>query len=277
MKNIEKNIVLFLAILFVCGCTEIPDEGSIAPDVKYKNRKQLAISGIKQTIGLFEASTSTLPLRFEIAKVSEAKGQDVSALNEEVSVVRYKKPLTGNESSEELALKTEKVMLSALSINEYTGQIEVQEGNNIPSGEYRFDVQVSNTSGSVLLEDAIVIEFEEYKVASYSKGMAKEPEIKRIGDEPHQIIFKGYLDGKQLPGNRIDFTKDRSEGFKGTFVNDTPEGEIWSVNFPVTYSTTYCTWKIIENDGETEKISYVSEDFRFVLGRPGNYEIKLYK
>ena len=104
--------------------------------------------------------------------------------------------------------------------------------------------------------------------------MTQEPIIERVGDTPYQIVFEGYLDDEKLHGDRIDFTKNRSSGFKGTFVNDTPEGEIWNVNFPVDYSNTYCTWKVIDSLGTA---SYVSENFDFVLGRPGSYVIKLYK
>ena len=137
-------------------------------------------------------------------------------------------------------------------------------------GEYHFDIEVSNTSGSMILQDAIIIEFKEYEVISYSRGMAQEPVIERVGDSPHQILFQGYLNGQQLHGNMIDFTFNRELGFKGTFRNDTPEGEVWDVNYPVYPSNTYCTWKIISKDEDgTETVTYVSENFNFILGRMG--------
>ena len=277
MRTFIKHTAVIMIALMAFSCVEIPDPGSIAPDIKYKNRKQFAISGMQQTIGTFETSSSTLPMTFTIASIAETDNNDVSALSEEIPVIRYTKPLVGGESAAELDLITDTVMLPAVSINEYTGQIEVQEGNNIPTGEYHFNVKIANTSGSQVLDDAIIIEFNEYEIASWSREMVQEPMIERIGDSPNQILFKGYLNGEALHGNMIDFTKNRSKGFKGTFVNDTPEGEIWDVDFPVNYSDTYCTWKIIENINGVETTSYVSENFNFVLGRPGNYIIKLYK
>ncbi len=278
MKCFFNYISIVALLLSVLSCTEIPGLGSIASDIGYENQKQYVISGMADDVGDFEESSSTLPLTFEIENVYEADGQDVSPLSEEISVVQYSEPITGGESEEELLLKVDTVQMPAVSIGEHSGTIEIQEGNNIPAGEYHFDIKVSNTSGSEILEDALIIVFEEYEVLSYSDGMAQEPEIERVADTPYQVLFTGYLDGVALSGDRIDFTENRSDGFEGTFVNDTDEGELWEVTFPVDSSDTYCTWKIINKgmNGE-DSISYETEDFSFVLGRPGSYEIKLYK
>jgi hypothetical protein len=277
-KKLFWSISIFVGFaVFLSGCVEIPGEGSLAPDIGYKNRKQYAVSGLTQNIGDFLSSSSTLPLRFEIVNITETSGKDITALNEQLSVVRYKEALVGNETPSELLLKSEIVEQPAISINPNTGTIELLEGNKIPSGEYRFDVQVSNTSGSRILKDAIVIEFVEYDIPSWSTGMKSPPVIERVADAPNQILFVGYLDGKQLPGNRIDFTKNRNAGFKGTFVDDNEQGELWKVNFPVKNSDTYCSWKVITNTNGTEQVSYVSENFNFVLGIPGSYVIRLYK
>jgi hypothetical protein len=263
--------------LLLSGCVEIPAEGSLAPDIGYKNRKQYAVSGLTQNIGDFLSSSSTLPLRFEIVNITETGGKDVAALKEELSVVQYKEAVVGNESPAELALKTETLKQPAISINPNTGKIEVLEGNKVPAGEYRFDVKVSNTSGSRVLKDAIVIEFVEFETTAWSAGMKSAPKIERVAATPNQILFVGYLDGVKLPGNRIDFTKNRNAGFKGTFVDDNDQGELWRVNFPVKNSDTYVSWKVITDINGTEQVSYVSENFNFVLGIPGSYVIRLYK
>lgn len=270
-------IRLFLLALGAASCVEIPDEGSLAPDIGYKNRKQYAISGLEQYVGDFLVSSSTLPLHFEIVGITETNGGSVAKLENELPVLRYTQPIVGDETADELRLKTQTLQTPAVSINANTGKIEVLEGNSIPAGEYRFDIRVSNTSGSRVIQDAIVIEFIEYEVTSWSSGMARAPEIERVADSPNQIRFVGYLNGQPLPGNRIDFTRERAAGFKGTFVDDTPDGEIWNVNFPVKNANTYCSWKVISEADGAEQVSYVSENFNFVLGIPGSYVIRLYK
>jgi hypothetical protein len=279
-KNILKlfGVTVMVGIAtFLSGCVEIPAEGSLAPDIGYKNRKQYAVSGLTQNIGDFLSSSSTLPLHFEIENITETSGKDITGLKEELSVIQYKEAIVGNESPAELALKTEIIKQPAVSINPNTGKIEILEGNKVPAGEYRFDVKVTNTSGSRVLKDAIVIEFVEFETTSWSSGMKSEPKIERIAASPNQILFVGYLDGKMLPGNYIDFTKNRNAGFKGTFVDDTDQGELWKVNFPVKNADTYVSWKVVTNNNGKEEVSYVSENFNFVLGIPGSYVIRLYK
>lgn len=280
MKRYNKAIWVQLStfciggILLTAACKKIPAEGSIAADITYKNRKQYAISGLQQAIGDFKASTSTLPLSFEIVEVRELSGKAVSSLNDKIPVVRYKEPIVGNETPAELRLKIDTVMTSAVTINLHTGQLEILEGNKVAAGEYHFDIKVSNQSGGRVLKDALVIEFKEYEVKSWSTGMSKQPEIERVGDTPNQIRFVGYTNNVALAGDQIDFTQERAAGFKGTFVNDATDGEIWQVNFPVKESNTYCTWKTTSADGVE---SYSSENFNFVIGLPGSYVIRLYK
>ncbi|WP_276091030.1 DUF5007 domain-containing protein [Pedobacter sp. JY14-1] len=281
MKHKNKLIWLSIVAVPLCtmlllgSCKKVPQEGSLAPDINYKNRKQYATSGLQQSIGNFQASTSTLPLTFEIVAVREQSGRNTAALDEKIPVLRYKQAIVGNESEEELKLKTETVMTPAVSINPFTGTLEILEGNKIPSGEYHFDIRVSNTSGGRVLKDALVIEFKENEVKSFSSGMIKAPEIERVGDTPNQIRFVGYLNNVPLSGDQIDFTKDRSAGFKGTFVDDANDGEIWNVNFPVKEANTTCTWRVV--NPTTGAVSYVSENFNFVIGLPGSYVVRLYK
>lgn len=271
------TVVLGCTMLLAGGCTKVPQEGSIAPDITYKNRKQYAVSGLKLNIGDFKASTSTLPLKFRIVDIRESSGKPVKALSDEIAVVRYSGSIDGNESAEELGLKSDTVMVPAVGINEHTGVLEIQEGNMIPAGEYHFDIEVSNRSGAKLLTDALVVEFKETDVISWSSGMAKQPEIERVGDEPNQIRFVAYLNGEALPGDYIDFTKERAAGFKGTFVNDADDGEIWSVHFPLKEADTYATWKIVTQDGGVDQVTYESYNFNFVIGLPGSYVVRLYK
>lgn len=278
--KVKKTMLILFAVgllLSLYGCTEVPSLGSIAPDIRYKNRKQYTISGTQQEIGEFLSSTSTLPLNFELVRVWETNGGEVSALNEELPIVSYNTAIVGGESEEELRLKSDTVLRPAITLNAFSGKIEIVKGNNIPAGEYHFDIRVSNSSGDLVLNDAIVIEFIEHEVKAWSSGMERPPEIERIADSPNQIRFVGHLQGAPLGGDRIDFTVNRSTGFKGRFMDDTPDGELWGVDFPVLAADTYCTWQLQQEVNGATTTSYVTENFNFVLGRPGSYVIKLYK
>src|SRR5690606_21677062 len=101
-KRFYSGALIAFGLFMAAGCTDIPKEGSIAPDINYRNRKQQAISGLAQSIGDFQVSTSTLPLYFEIVNITETNGNDASALLQEIPVVRYTKPIVGDETAEEL-------------------------------------------------------------------------------------------------------------------------------------------------------------------------------
>ena len=55
---------------------------------------------MQQTIGQFEASSSTLPIQFKVVSISETSGQDINSLNEEIAVVQYSKPIVGGDKDE---------------------------------------------------------------------------------------------------------------------------------------------------------------------------------
>ena len=117
------NAITLCGTLLLGSCTKVPMEGSLAPDISYKNRKQYAISGLQQNIGNFQVSTSTLPLKFEIVEVRELTGKVTASLTENIPVVRFKEPIVGNETVAELLLKTDTVMTPAVSVNPFTGQL----------------------------------------------------------------------------------------------------------------------------------------------------------
>src|SRR5690606_40705654 len=127
----------------------------------YKNRKQYAISGMQQNIGDFLSSTSTLPLNFEIVNIRETNGKDVAAFDEQIPVLEFKSPIVGGETEEELRLKTDTVMKPAVSVNPFTGNIEILEGNNILAGEYHFHITVFNKSRTRLYKYAMFVESQE--------------------------------------------------------------------------------------------------------------------
>ena len=113
-------LALGAALLLSSACTKIPQEGSIAPDINYKNRKQYAISGLQLNIGSFQPSTSTLPLKVEMVEIREPGGRPVSALTNEIPVGRYEEAIVVTKCSRAGA-EDRHSDGTALGINENTG------------------------------------------------------------------------------------------------------------------------------------------------------------
>ncbi len=265
MKKIDIIIVALFAICII-SCEQSGTEGTLSVDIKYKDKKQTIVTGLGDKLGDFLTSKSSLPIKFEIDNVVSENGTPTDALFEMIKTPVVIHKLNGNETPAALALKTDTVMLPAVSIEEFTGKLLVLEGNHLISDTYHFDVKVTNVSGSMVLEDALILEVKDFNVLDFSDFQTGAPVIERVGETPHQILFKAYNeDMQEIPSDSIDFIGERASGFRGIFVDDTPEGELWNVDFPVRPASTYV---------------YLNGDQRFVnfaLGKPGNYKITFYK
>ncbi len=264
MKKI-RNILVACCVVFAIGCDQSDTEGTLSVDIKYKDKKQTIVTGLGDELGEFLPSKSSLPIRFEIVGVRAENGSSTAALEEMVEVPVYSSEITGNETPEALALKTNIVLLPAVSISEYTGELVVREGNAILADKYHFDIKVTNVSGSAILEDALILEVKDFDVLSFSDFQGGAPVIEKVADSPNQILFTAFEEGVQIPSDSIDFVAERARGFKGIFVDDTAEGELWKVDFPVRPADTY-----VYLHGDQRYIN-------FALGRPGSYKITFYK
>ena len=265
MKKIIIVLIAFCS-LGIWSCQEADTEGTLSVDIKYLDKKQTIVTGLGDELGEFLTSKSSLPIRFEIVNVVSENGNSTEALFEEVKVPIIKQELNGNESAEALALKTDTVLLPAVSIEEFTGRLKVRERNNLISDKYHFDIKVSNVSGSTILEDALILEVKDFDIISFSEFESGVPVIERVADTPNQILFTAFDEtGAPIPAESIDFVTDRASGFKGIFVDDTPEGELHNVSFPVLPASTTVT------------LSGDNRFINFALGKPGSYKITFYK
>ncbi|MEQ9289070.1 MAG: DUF5007 domain-containing protein [Cyclobacteriaceae bacterium] len=265
MKNIVYTLLAFCT-LGIWGCEDSVTEGTLSVDIKYKDKKQTIVTSLGDELGEFLTSKSSLPIKFEIAGVAAENGSSTEPLFAMIEVPIFTQEVTGNETSEALALKTKRVSMPAVSIGEYTGKLIVREGNSIAADKYHFDIKVTNVSGSAILDDALILEVKDFDIIGFSDFQSGVPVIERIADSPNQILFTAYdEDAAVIPAESIDFVARRDRGFKGIFVDDTNNGELWQVDFPVRPADTYV---------------YLNEDERYInfaLGKPGSYKITFYK
>ena len=261
-----KLILLIICVVCVFGCEESETEGTLSVDIKYKDKKQTIVTGLGNALGEFLTSKSSLPIRFEIENVVSENGTNTETLFELVKAPIIIQALNGDETPTALKLKSDTVMMPSVSIEEFTGKLIVREGNNLLADKYHFDVRVTNVSGSLVLEDALILEVKDFDVLDFNNFITGVPVIERLGDTPHQILFTAFNENAEIiPAESIDFIGERDAGFRGIFVDDTADGELWNVNFPVKPASTYV---------------YLNDEQRFInfaLGKPGNYKITFYK
>lgn len=265
MKKILYTLIAFCTI-GILGCEESDTQGTLSVDIKYKDKKQTIVTSLGDELGEFLTSKSSLPIKFEIESVTSENGSSTDALFELIEVPIYTQTITGNESEEALALKTKIANLPAVSVGEFTGKLIIREGNNIAADKYHFNIKVTNVSGSAILDDALILEVKDFDIIGFSDFQTGVPVIERVGDSPNQILFTALDEnGVVIPATAIDFVAERAKGFKGIFVDDTAEGELWNVDFPVRPADTYV---------------YLNEDERYInfaLGKPGSYKVTFYK
>ena len=265
MRNILYTLIAFCTI-GIWGCEESDTQGTLSVDIKYEDKKQTIVTSLGDEMGVFLTSKSSLPIKFEIESVTAENGSSTDALFELIEVPIYIQKITGEESAEALALKTKIANLPAVSVGEFTGKLIVREGNNIAADNYHFNIKVTNVSGSAILDDALILEVKDFDIIGFSGFQSGVPVIERVGDSPNQIVFTAYDENAEvIPADAIDFVTDRADGFKGIFVDDLAEGEVWKVDFPVRPSNTS-----VSLNGETRSIN-------FALGKPGSYKVTFYK
>lgn len=271
MKIFRKYLPLYIAALFFTlsfsSCEEDITVGNLAVDMKYKDKKQTAVTGISARVGEFQFSKSSLPLTFEIVSVVEENGGSTAEIFESIKVAIYTDAVSQLESDEIKASKQDTVMLPAVEVETHTGDFIIHSGNNIQEGTYVFDMKVTNVSGEVILSEAFVLEILPYTVFWFN-NFGGTPTIERISDSPNQILFKAYdvaNNNTEITADKYDFMTDRESGFEGIFAGDTDQGELWDVQFPVWPASTK-----VNINGKTANMN-------FALGVPGNYVIKLYK
>lgn len=263
-----KNIIYVLVGLCLMGtlaCEQDDSSGTLSVDIKYLDKKQTTVTGLGDRLGTFLPSKSSLPIKFEIVNVTAENGSSTESIFELIDVPIFTRSINGNETPAELALKIDTVKQSAVGIEEFTGVLNVREGNQIIADKYHFDIKVSNVSGSAILKDALILEVKDFEIFGFSDFQGGAPVIERIADSPNQILFTAFDEGIVIPSDSIDFVAQRARGFEGVFVDDMPDGELWSVNFPVRRSDTFVYLK-----GDQRYID-------FALGKPGSYKITFFK
>lgn len=170
MKNVIK-IALIAAFSLTClsSCFKAPDEqGYIGENVYLKGADTMYVSvGSKAKSDLAWLDNSTQPCHFEIVGARKDGGSvNNPDFFTEVPVVVWKTPYNylTDKTVDDVLAKIGEEMKAPLIINEVNGQlIALETTSNIPNladGDvYHIDVKLTNSKGSVILEDYAILKF----------------------------------------------------------------------------------------------------------------------
>lgn len=162
--TIRKYILLsLLALAAAVSCKKIP-VGYISDQIRYVNDTFRVPRGTnyKADPKAFELDGSNYPISVKLLEVRDlATGKPTTVFSEEKEVWIWTALFNPDTDTtvELLNKKREMKMVPPLELVEKSGQLIFNEGSiNIPVGNYSFDVQVSNGSGTKVFKDISVIQ-----------------------------------------------------------------------------------------------------------------------
>ncbi|WP_165823824.1 DUF5007 domain-containing protein [Pseudochryseolinea flava] len=161
MKRIKYISLTFLfsALLFLNAC-EPDEQGFISDLITYSQNPFNVTQGSVALSNAIVSDGSTLPLRVKLLEIrNKQTGEVATELMKEFNTTVYTSQITQRDTTFELVQsKIEKRSWPVFKINEEGGQLQFSpETVNVPVGEYTFDVEVSNDSGSKVFKDICTI------------------------------------------------------------------------------------------------------------------------
>ncbi|WP_316827084.1 DUF5007 domain-containing protein [Pedobacter miscanthi] len=166
MKNlILKNAYLLLCcVIFLSACKKNDTTGFLSPAIKYPSPSVTVTTGRGlYTSPALATDESTKPLEFSIDAIRDESGKVLTDLmNYKVDTYFWKATATGLETDlSQIDAIRYKVNRPAIDIKPENGQIliygEATDVKIFPKGVYIIDVKVKNSSGEMVLKNALKI------------------------------------------------------------------------------------------------------------------------
>ncbi len=153
-------------------CCEKPEVGYLSDNIFYKVNPFVVEQGTTTYSAAITANGSTSPLYVSLVDVRDADGNDASeALLTEQSIPIYTGTITKSDSTLELLYaKMSDSLVAPFNINNIGGRLEFSAATSyLDTGSYFVDVEVSNSKGSYIIEDAVEIQLQtaetEYEIS----------------------------------------------------------------------------------------------------------------
>lgn len=224
MKRIKYLLVLVLLTGMFNSCKKVPD-GFLSPLVRYEEDPIIIQKGRTKVSSALNFDGSTKPAKIRMVHIyDKATGKIVDDMFLKQYPIKIWTALYDSKTDTTLALiaaKQKDTLMTPIVINDVSGQVEANFTTfNLPSGDYEFDLEISNGAstmlypklGQIQLIDAPAFEanpelgtpyLRMIRVGNESMGtsiFSPIVSVERTADEPNKVILK-IVDKNGVPFN----------------------------------------------------------------------------
>lgn len=150
----KKSLIYTLAIgiLAVSACKKLPD-GNLSDIIRYEVLPMQIKKGRAEVSTAINPAGSSKPTEYKLIKIYEKdSGKDVTDIFLKTYPIKIWTRLYDSKvdnTIEKIDAKRKDTVMTALSINKFSGAIESNENTlQLPSGNYLFDLEIKNSNGT---------------------------------------------------------------------------------------------------------------------------------
>nr|WP_315401512.1 DUF5007 domain-containing protein [uncultured Sphingobacterium sp.] len=150
----KKSLIysLAIALLAVTACKKLPD-GNLSDIIRYEVLPMQIKKGRSEVSTAINPAGSSKPTEYKLLKIYEKEsGKDVTDIFLKTYPIKIWTRLYDSKvdnTIEKIDAKRKDTVMTALSINKFSGAIESNENTLLlPSGNYLFDLEIKNSTGT---------------------------------------------------------------------------------------------------------------------------------
>ncbi|WP_276501126.1 DUF5007 domain-containing protein [Terrimonas pollutisoli] len=273
MKRIYliRTLLAVACVLSLGACKKLPD-GFLSPIIRYEEDPILIAKGRVYVSSALNFDGSSKPAKIKLLHVyNKTTGQNVDDLFFKKDTIKVWTALYDPKTDttlEKIAAKQTDAVVPPIIINESSGQLEANfQTLYIPSGDYSFDLEISNGAGSKVYEkigNFTLLDKRPFEAhpeigtpyirmikvgneglgANLTKPEEVEVDIQRTGDAPNKVIVK-MVDKNGIPfspqGGEIERRPNTGNNptppFLQTLQDYSLKSELFSDRMEFTYGT----------------------------------------
>lgn len=159
-RNYINKLGLVLAVSMLSACDRVED-GYISDYISYNLQTLEAVQGQVSYTGALVLDGSTAPVQVKLLSIRDKQtGREATEFLEEYDVPTYLAEITSEDNTlERLMEKIAIDKMPAIVVNEIGGRVGLTRATaNIETGLYTIDVEVTNSRGTRVINDALDIQ-----------------------------------------------------------------------------------------------------------------------